>query len=348
MRQVIFLLSALIPLVLCHGWNSWTNYWQSQGYFYGSQYADRAYSVSACPDECDCPSSFPVAMYCNGRGLTTVPPIPSHIKYLYLQHNAITSLPDSALSNATNLVWLMLHFNQLTSESIGKKAFVKLGELERLYLQYNNLTSIPSNLPLCLRDLRMDNNMIEKVSPADLEGMDNLTILYLHDNALSEVGSSLKGLNSLTLLDLSSNKLTKVPAPLPAYLHQLYLEYNAIDSIPEGFLSLFSQLQYFRMSHNLLTNKGIPANMFNVSGLVELDLSFNKLERIPSVSTTLQYLYLQANQIKEFTVGSFCSVVDVTNFSRLLMVRLDGNELSLVDIPTDVSHCLRQVLDIEI
>lgn len=31
---------------------------------------------------------------------------------------------------------------------------------------------------------------------------------------------------------------------------------------------------------------------------MELDLSFNKLERIPSVSTTLQYLYLQANQIK--------------------------------------------------
>lgn len=44
------------------------------------------------------------------------------------------------------------------------QAFLKLGGLERLYLQYNNLTSIPSNLPLCLRDLRMDNNMIEKVN----------------------------------------------------------------------------------------------------------------------------------------------------------------------------------------
>lgn len=92
--------------------------------------------------------------------------------------------------------------------------------------------------------------------------------------------------------------LSQVPDLLPANLHQLYVEYNSIDSVPEAFLSKFTQLQYIRMSHNLLTDKGIPDNTFNVSGLVELDLSFNKLERIPLVSTTLQYLYLQANQIK--------------------------------------------------
>lgn len=40
--------------------------------------------------------------------------------------------------------------------------------------------------------------------------MDNLTILYLHDNALTEMGMSLRGLNSLTLLDVSGNKLKKV------------------------------------------------------------------------------------------------------------------------------------------
>lgn len=122
--------------------------------------------------------------------------------------------------------------------------------------------------------------------------------------------------------------LSQVPAPLPAYLHQLYLEYNAIDSIPEGFLSLFSQLQYFRMSHNLLTNKGIPANTFNVSGLVELDLSFNKLERIPSVSTTLQYLYLQANQIKGesffeeiiFLIVMFYIGIQFSTFKPVLLI----------------------------
>lgn len=45
---------------------------------------------------------------------------------------------------------------------------------------------------------------------ADVEGMDNLTVLYLNDNAIKDMGSSLKALTSLTLLDASSNQLTKV------------------------------------------------------------------------------------------------------------------------------------------
>lgn len=91
---------------------------------------------------------------------------------------------------------------------------------------------------------------------------------------------------------------SQVPEALPEHLHQLYLESNSIDALPESFLGGFTQLQYVRIAHNQLTDKGIPANTFNVTGLVELDLSFNKLERIPPVSTTLQHLYLQANQIK--------------------------------------------------
>lgn len=76
------------------------------------------------------------------------------------------------------------------------------------------------------------------------------------------------------------------------------MERNSIKSLPESFLTSLSQLQYVRMSHNQLTDAGVPANTFNVSGLVELDLSFNRLERIPTVGTSLQHLYLQANQIK--------------------------------------------------
>lgn len=92
--------------------------------------------------------------------------------------------------------------------------------------------------------------------------------------------------------------LNQIPDALPEHLHQFYLESNSINSLPEGFLSGLAQLEYVRMAHNQLTDKGIPPNTFNVTGLVELDLSYNKLERIPPVSTTLKHLYLQANQIK--------------------------------------------------
>ncbi|XP_033939426.1 fibromodulin a [Pseudochaenichthys georgianus] len=347
MRAVlVFLLSALIPLSHCQSHDPFAWLYGPHSHRFGSLLGNT--NGGQCPDECDCPPTFPVAMYCDGRGLTSMPTIPSRVKYLYLQNNAITAVPDSALVNATNLVWLMMHGNQLTSGSIGEKAFMQMEGLERLYLQYNNLTAFPSNLPRTLRDLRIDHNKIEKVTTADLEGMDNLTILYLHDNSVTDLGSSLKSLKSLTLLDISDNKLTKVPEALPEHLHQLYMQSNSIDSLPDGFLGSFSQLQYIRIAHNQLTDKGIPANAFNVTGLVELDLSYNKLERIPPVSTTLQHLYLQANQIKEFTVGSFCSTVDVTNFSKLRTLRLDGNEITREDIPTDSALCLRLANNIEV
>ncbi|XP_067362112.1 fibromodulin a [Channa argus] len=347
MRLVIVLLSALLPLALSQAEDpfAWLFGWSQRSHFDSLQ-AD--IKGGECPEECDCPHSYPVSMYCDGRGLTAMPVIPSHIKYLYLQNNAITAVPDLALMNATSLVWLMMHYNQLTSEAIGKKAFLKLTSLERLYLQHNNMTSIPSNLPRSLRDLRLNHNKIEKVTPSDLQGMDNLTILYLHDNAVTDMSTSLKGLKSLTLLDISSNKLTQVPEDLPEHLHQFYLESNTISSLPDDFLQRFTQLQYIRLAHNQLTDKGIPPNTFNVTGLVELDLSFNKLERIPLVSTTLQHLYLQANQIKEFTLGSFCSVVDVTSFSKLRTLRLDGNEISREDIPSESSFCLRLASNIEV
>lgn len=117
-RVVTFLLTVLLPLSLAQLNDplAWLYTRNTQGIDHASPQA-----ISACPDVCDCPPTFPVAMYCDGRGLTAVPSIPSHIKYLYLQNNAITAVPNSALVNATSLVWLMLHHNQLSSEAIGAK-----------------------------------------------------------------------------------------------------------------------------------------------------------------------------------------------------------------------------------
>ncbi|XP_028853354.1 fibromodulin a [Denticeps clupeoides] len=324
----------------------WLSALRSRGYHAGSLQADT--TGGDCPAECDCPPTFPVAMYCDGRNMTRVPYVPSRMKYLYLQHNLITAVPDGALDNATNLVWLMLHENRLASGKVGKRAFSKLQNLDRLYLNHNQLGSVPAGLPRSLRQLRLDNNRISAVPPDAFEGMSNLTVLLLHNNAIQDVGGALAGLRSLTLLDVSSNQLQKVPESLPEMLHQLYLESNAIQAIPGDFPARFRQLQYIRISHNQLTDKSIPPNAFNVSGLVELDLSYNKLERIPTVSTSLEHLYLQANQIKEFSIGSFCSVVDIVSFSRLKVLRLDGNEISRSDLPSDSALCLRLAASIEL
>ncbi|KAJ8391154.1 hypothetical protein AAFF_G00095830 [Aldrovandia affinis] len=345
---VLLLVVALCEFALCQRQDPffWLSALRSRGYVHGALQADT--TGGDCPIQCDCPPSFPIAMYCDSRNIQQVPYIPSRMKYLYLQHNEISSIPDGAFDNATGLVWVMMHQNKLSSDKVSKKVFGKLKNLDRLYLQYNNLTRVPANLPKSLRELRLNHNKISKVPANCFEGMTNLSILLLNDNAVQDVGGALKGLNSLTLLDVSSNKLKKVPDNLPGMLHQLYLESNSIDALPADFLSKFVKLQYVRIGHNQLTNRGIPPNTFNVSGLVELDLSYNKLERIPPVSTSLEHLYLQANQIKEFSLGSICSVVDIMNFSHLKVLRLDGNEITRDDIPNDASLCLRLASYIEL
>lgn len=251
-----------------------------------------------CPLECDCPSTYPTAMYCHSRNLQHVPYVPSHVKYVYLQGNQITGIQDGVFDNATSLVWVVLFHNQLNSDKIGKNVFSKLKNLDRLFLDHNELTHVPPNLPKSITELRLGHNKISKILSNTFEGMANLTSLKLQANDLEDIGGVFKGLKSLTLLDMRKNKLRKIPDNLPERLQQLYLEFNNIESVPTGFLTMYPKLKFIRLAHNKLTDKGLPSNVFNISTLVELDLSFNKLEKIPIVSRNLENLYLQANKIK--------------------------------------------------
>ncbi|CAN9515487.1 unnamed protein product [Ophioblennius macclurei] len=312
------------------------------------QHANLQAEETDCPLECDCPSLYPTAMYCHSRNLQHVPYVPSHIKYVYLQRNQIRGIQDGVFDNATNLTWLVLFHNRLDSDKIGKNVFGKLKKLERLLLDYNDLTRMPPNLPKSISDLRVGHNKISKIPSNSFEGMLNLTTLHLQGNNIEDVGGVFKGLKSLTLLDMRKNKLRKIPDSLPEKLQQLYLEFNSIESVPTGFLTTYPKLQFVRLGHNKLTDTGLPSNVFNISTLIELDLSFNKLEKIPVVSRNLENLYLHANKIKEFSLSSFCYTVDMENFSRLKMLRLDANGISAKDIPAEAAYCLRRVAFIDV
>ncbi|XP_006002318.1 fibromodulin a [Latimeria chalumnae] len=325
----------------------WLPFLRRRSFSYSSG-SDGSPSARDCPSECDCPPNFPTAMYCENRNLKYMPFVPSRMKYVYFQNNQISSIQDGIFDNATGLVWIMLHRNQITTEKVGKGVFSKLKNLERLYLDHNNLTRVPSPLPKTLKELRLTFNQISEVTPNTFEGLENLTTLYLNDNQLTDIGSSFKGLKSLTLLELSNNDLKKLPDSLPDSLHQLYLEYNHVDTIPDEYFRKFPRLQYVRLSNNELTDEGIPSNTFNISTLIELDLSYNKLQKIPSVNPNLENLYLHANEIREFSLGSFCSTIDIMNFSHLRVLRLEGNKIRREEMPAETPLCLRRADIIDI
>ncbi|XP_078500819.1 fibromodulin [Lissotriton helveticus] len=318
-------------------YNYGPSYYYAPSYNYGNYFED----ISG-------PPNFPTAMYCDSRNLQYLPYVPSRMKYVYFQNNQITGVQEGAFENATGLVWIALQNNQLLNEKVGRKVFSKLRSLERLYLNHNNLTRVPAGLPRSLRELHLSYNQLQRIPNNALEGLENLTAIHLHKNQIQDVAAAFKGLKSLIFLDLSNNNLRRVPDSLPDTIEQLYLEYNNINTIPVEYFKNFKNLQYLRISHNYLTNDGIPSNTFNTSSLLELDLSHNRLQRIPPVNTNLEHFYLQGNQIQEFSVGSFCSFVDITNFSKLQVLRLEGNEIHANAIPSDSSLCLRRANYIEI
>ncbi|XP_062915783.1 lumican-like isoform X1 [Mobula hypostoma] len=292
-----------------------------------------------CSVECDCPVDFPSAMYCHNRKMKAIPDVPAEIKYLYLQNNQLTSIPNGAFENATNLQWLVLDDNQITNSKIGKKAFAKLKSLKRLYMNKNNLTEVVHNLPKSLVELKLSSNKISKIGNS-LRGLENLTTLVLEDNKLTDVGGALNNLKSLTYLDLSMNELTKLPDELPPALEMFYLDHNYIESIPKDYFTKGS-LQHLRMAHNKITDKGIPDKVFNITTLIELDLAFNRLRSIPVVNENLENLYLQANKIQKFTLNSFCRITGTEDFSKINHLRLDGNNITYDSLPLDMSQCLR-------
>uniref|UniRef100_H3A8R2 LRRNT domain-containing protein n=2 Tax=Latimeria chalumnae TaxID=7897 RepID=H3A8R2_LATCH len=298
-----------------------------------------------CPLECSCVIHWPTAVYCDSRGLQDVPILLSpQTNYLYLQNNHIKSLPQGVFQNSTQIRWLILDKNELTNKQVGEGVLAGLEQLENLYLNVNNFTEVPTSLPGSLRQLRLAYNNISHIPAGAFSKLENLTLLLLHGNRIKTIGEGkLNALTSLVRLDLSHNQLTEFPQGLSPTLQQLHLFNNSLVGLPPNALAGFDGLQYLRLAHNRLTNENLPLNIFNVSSLLELDLSYNHLTSIPVVSERLQYLYLQANQIQAFNMTSFCRTVSIVDHSHLRLLRLDGNRLRYSDLPSDWVLCLRAI-----
>ncbi|XP_053172127.1 prolargin [Scomber japonicus] len=307
-----------------------------------------------CPRECSCSPSYPNSLNCENRNIRVIPIIPPRTHYLYLQNNYISEVTAESFVNASDVRWINLANNRL--HRIDKEVFQKVPSLLYLYAQHNHLKEVPSGLPASLEQLRLSRNRISKIPAGAFSKMGNLTLLDLYHNQLSDndLGKNIfKDLNGLMQLNLAHNVLKKMPAGIPSGLIQLFLDRNRIDDIPRDYFQGFSHLAFVRLNYNQLSDKGVPKNVFNITTLLDLQLSHNQLASVPRFNGHLEHLHLNHNSIESINGTLLCpyslQAVESDNsvVPRLRYLRLDGNHLS-PPIPLDVIMCFRHLHSIVI
>ncbi|XP_053572883.1 keratocan [Bombina bombina] len=321
----------------------------TQAYPY-MEYEDFSLFAHECPKECVCPLSFPRAMYCENKGLKEVPPIPSRIWYLYLQNNLIETLTEKSFEKATELKWINLSRNNISSKGIGNNVLKNLKNLLYLFIEDNNLEEVPNPLPESLEQLRVARNKISKIPEGIFSNLGNLTLLDLHQNKISDNSipiNTFNGLKSLVQLNVAKNSISKMPLGLPTTIVQLYLDNNNIEAIPNNYFKDMPKVAFLRLNYNKVSDKGVPAQVFNITSMLDLQLSHNELTSVPHVNGHLERLHLDNNKIKSLNATDVCPNEVIEEHDphfprgpRLRYLRLDGNEIQ-PPIPLDLIICFR-------
>lgn len=214
------------------------------------------------------------------------------LTYLDLYDNRITHI-SSKIQKLTNLSFLDLSFNK-----IGKITNIsKLVNLKELYLIENGIRKIENLDSLInLEILELGGNDIHEME--NLEKLTNLRELWLGKNKLSDI--TIPQLNNLKILSLPSNKLTEIPSSIKnlPHLKELYLSGNKIERIEN--LESLSELEILDLNYNQITH---VENLSSLVCLTDLWLSYNKiddsfkqLEEAISM-LPLETIYLESNPI---------------------------------------------------
>ncbi|XP_043565838.1 podocan-like protein 1 [Chiloscyllium plagiosum] len=297
-----------------------------------------------CPPQCSC---YGRIVQCSDKGLNKIPyGIPFNTRNLLLMNNKIDLIPLGLLDEYMLLEFLVLNNNKLTDIGV-EGALEGIQKLTRLYMDQNNLSTVPKDLPMSLEELTLNSNNISVMPSNVWANCKNLRIISFNDNRIRNESippGTFKPLQNLHTIKMNHNLLTAIPTNLSTSLRQLYLEGNQIRKIPDSVFTNSSALIYLDLHDNRLNNKGITEKAFQYMTQLEyLDLSKNSLTAIPKLlPRSLKKLILHANGITAIRRDAF------TNMVNLEEIYLAHNQISLVaagtfwDLPglrcLDLSH----------
>lgn len=136
-----------------------------------------------------------------------------------------------------------------------------------------------------------------KELPRSLGQLQELQVLYLHNNQLTQLPQPLGQLQRLRVLYLHNNQISWLPESISQLqgLQQLYIFNNQLTHLPNSIGELQS-LQVLDLHNNQLTQ--LPQSIGNLKKLQNLDISNNRLIDLPEsilYIRSLQRLFLHKN-----------------------------------------------------
>jgi len=227
---------------------------------------------------------------------------------LGIHYGDLAQLPKALmvlLSTCTRLQRLYLDHNQL--QSLPENLLQTCAQLKMLDLSDNQLQSLPENLLQACNQLKwldLNHNQLQSLPENLLQACTQLEALDLKKNQLQSLPENLlQACIQLEALDLSDNQLQSLPENLLqacTQLQRLYLNHNQLQSLLENLLQTCVRLQQLNLKHNQL--QSLPENLLQAcTQLRELVLNNNQLQSLPEsllqTCTQLQWLYLNHNHL---------------------------------------------------
>lgn len=236
------------------------------------------------------------------------------LRALEIQENPITSI--SFREYPMNMTSLSL--NKAKLASIPGEIFKKLLRLEKLELNENNLTRLPSEISLLTKLVYLSaaRNKLESI-PQEFSKLKSLRSLDLHSNNIRDFFAGMEDIE-LTFLNISSNVFANASLDPSFFLNV------SNDS------KLSKSLMFFVAADNQFDDDAWP--LFNCfTNLKLLNLSYNNLQDITKMKLeNLTELFLSGNKINTLPGDT------VSKWKYLKTLMLNGNQL--LSLPAELSQ----------
>lgn len=252
----------------------------------------------------------------------------SNLEHLHLNHNRLTSL--QGLNCFPFLINFSASFNAITE--LGAENFSSLQCLMRVELRKNSIYKVEPQVfagAQHIRSLDLSHNCVENMMFVSYV-TENLESLYLSNNKITRIDSSLSMCSTLVILDLKENLITSISAlqhvcPAPS-LRKLYVIGNPFKEIA----SQEPKDPQLVVGSSEITMEDLPYGAVNLEDLKQQ--AMKELKESPSICPTLPYAALTARN----TYGRIKNVVNAANKFHLEAASDKLDELRRIPLATQV------------